>query len=557
MSANHVTPEGIEKIYIIGHKNPDTDSICSAICYAYLKHSIDGKTYIPMRAGEINAETEYVLKAFDAQPPAYVENVQTQVKDVEYRHMDGVSSDISIKDAWEILSNAHATTLPTIDENGKLEGIITVKDIAMTYMEVYDNRIIATANTPYSNIVNTLAAKLVIGEPSDVISQGKVLIAAANPDMMENYINKNDIVILGNRYESQLCAIEMDAQAIIICDGADVSKTITKLAEQKGCSIIVTPYDTYTVARLINQSIPIRYFMKKDNLITFSTEDYINDIRTVMAGKRHQYYPILNEWGNYVGLISQRNYLNANPKKVILVDHNEHSQTVDGIDEVTLLEIIDHHRIGGLQTMNPVYFRNQPLGCTATIIYQMFLENNIAIPKNIAGLLASAIISDTLMFRSPTCTPVDEAACRKLAEIADIDVETYAISMFNAGSKLGNKSTEDIFNQDYKVFTTDGKTFGIGQITSFSNTTLNQIEPDILEYMKDTYQEKGVDMLFFMLTNIFSENTQLLFYGKDAANTVAKAFKQELDLSTNVITLNNVVSRKKQVIPKLMNAMHE
>lgn len=557
MSANHVTPEGIEKIYIIGHKNPDTDSICSAICYAYLKHAIDGKTYIPMRAGEINAETEYVLKAFDAQVPTYVENVQTQVKDVEYRHMDGVSSDISIKDAWEILSNAHATTLPTIDENGKLEGIITVKDIAMTYMEVYDNRIIATANTPYSNIVNTLAAKLVIGEPSDVISHGKVLIAAANPDMMENYINKNDIVILGNRYESQLCAIEMDAQAIIICDGADVSKTITKLAEQKGCSIIVTPYDTYTVARLINQSIPIRYFMKKDNLITFSTEDYINDIRTVMAGKRHQYYPILNEWGNYVGLISQRNYLNANPKKVILVDHNEHSQTVDGIDEVTLLEIIDHHRIGGLQTMNPVYFRNQPLGCTATIIYQMFLENNIAIPKNIAGLLASAIISDTLMFRSPTCTPVDEAACRSLAEIAGIDVEAYAISMFNAGSKLGNKSTEDIFNQDYKVFTTDGKTFGIGQITSFSNTTLNQIEPDILEYMKDTYQEKGVDMLFFMLTNIFSENTQLLFFGKDAAITVAKAFKQDLDLSTNVITLNNVVSRKKQVIPKLMNAMHK
>ncbi|MBO5509241.1 MAG: putative manganese-dependent inorganic diphosphatase [Lachnospiraceae bacterium] len=557
MSANHVTPEGIEKIYIIGHKNPDTDSICSAICYAYLKHAIDGKTYIPMRAGEINAETEYVLKAFDAQVPTYVENVQTQVKDVEYRHMDGVSSDISIKDAWEILSNAHATTLPTIDENGKLEGIITVKDIAMTYMEVYDNRIIATANTPYSNIVNTLAAKLVIGEPSDVISHGKVLIAAANPDMMENYINKNDIVILGNRYESQLCAIEMDAQAIIICDGADVSKTITKLAEQKGCSIIVTPYDTYTVARLINQSIPIRYFMKKDNLITFSTEDYINDIRTVMAGKRHQYYPILNEWGNYVGLISQRNYLNANPKKVILVDHNEHSQTVDGIDEVTLLEIIDHHRIGGLQTMNPVYFRNQPLGCTATIIYQMFLENNISIPKNIAGLLASAIISDTLMFRSPTCTPVDEAACRSLAEIAGIDVEAYAISMFNAGSKLGNKSTEDIFNQDYKVFTTDGKTFGIGQITSFSNTTLNQIEPDILEYMKDTYQEKGVDMLFFMLTNIFSENTQLLFFGKDAAITVAKAFKQDLDLSTNVITLNNVVSRKKQVIPKLMNAMHK
>lgn len=554
MSANHVTPEDIEKIYIIGHKNPDTDSICSAISYAYLKHAIDGKTYIPMRAGEINAETEFVLNTFDAEAPAFVENLQTQVKDVEYRHMEGVSSDISIKAAWEILSNAHATTLPTVDEYGKLEGIITVKDIAMTYMEVYDNRIIATANTPYSNIINTLSAELVIGNPEDIIQQGKVLIAAANPDMMENYISKDDIVILGNRYESQLCAIEMEAQAIIICDGANVSKTITSLAGQRGCSIIVTPYDTYTVARLINQSIPIRYFMKKDNLITFSTEDYISDIRTVMASKRHQYYPILNEWGNYVGLISQRNYLNANPKKVILVDHNEHSQSVDGIDEVTLLEIIDHHRIGGLQTMNPVYFRNQPLGCTATIIYQMFLENNIDIPKNIAGLLASAILSDTLMFRSPTCTAVDEAACRSLAEIADIDVEAYAISMFNAGSKLENKSTEEIFNQDYKVFTSDEKTFGIGQITSFSNTLLNQIKPGLLEYMKNTYQEKGVDMLFFMLTNIFSENTELLFYGKDASTTVAAAFKQELEPGSNAIILNNVVSRKKQVIPKLMNS---
>ena len=557
MSANHVTPEGTEKIYVVGHKNPDTDSICSAICYAYLKHQLDGRQYIPMRAGEINAETEFVLNKFDQAAPEYIDNMHTQVKDVEYRHMDGVSGDISIKDAWEILYRAHATTLPIINEHDKLQGIITIKDIAMTYMGVYDNKIIATANTPYKNIINTLSATLITGDITKTVSEGKVLIAAANPDMMENYISPNDIVILGNRYESQLCAIEMEAQAIIICDGAQVSKTITKLAEDKGCSIISTPYDTYTVARLMNQSIPIRYFMKKDHLITFTTEDYINDIRSVMAGKRHQYYPILNDWGNYVGLISQRNYLNANPKKVILVDHNEHSQTVDGIDEVTLLEIIDHHRIGGIQTMNPVYFRNQPLGCTATIIFQMFEENAVDIPKHIAGLLCSAIISDTLMFRSPTCTPVDELACRRLADIAEIDIESYAVAMFNAGSKLIGKSTEEIFHQDYKVFSSEDNTFGIGQISSFSSTILAQLKPELYRYMQEALKEKKVDMLFFMLTNIFSQTTELLYYGANSASIVSKAFDTETAESDTSILLKDVVSRKKQVIPKLIKAMQD
>ncbi len=545
-----------ENIYIIGHKNPDTDSICSAICYAYLKNAITPENYIPMRAGELNAETEFVLKSFGVNPPELVDNVHTQVKDVEYRHMAGVSKDISIKRAWEILSGNHATTLPSVDNHDNLIGLITVKDIAMSYMEVYDNNILTTAKTPYSNIIETLSASLVVGDKRARVKKGKVLIAAANPDMMENYIEKNDIVILGNRYESQLCAIEMEAQCIIICDGATASKTITKLAEDRGCFIISTPYDTYTVARLINQSMPINYFMKKNNLITFSTEDYITDIRPVMASKRHQYYPVLDENEKYVGLISQRNYLNAHPKKVILVDHNERSQTVDGIDEVMLLEIIDHHRIGGLQTMNPVYFRNQPLGCTSTIIYQMFVENNVTIPKDIAGLLCSAIISDTLMFRSPTCTSIDEQVCRNLADIAGIDIEKHASSMFNASSKLKDKSDDEIFHQDYKVFSTDDFTFGMGQITSFNGDILAHLKPRLLEYMRTIYKEKDVDMLFFMLTNIFTEDTELLYYGKDADLLLAKAFKQE-KVTGGSITLEDVVSRKKQVIPTLMLASNK
>ncbi len=544
-----------ETIYIIGHKNPDTDSICSAISYAYLKNSLGKENYLPMRAGELNAETEFVLKSFNVNPPELVDNVYTQVKDVEYRHMEGVSKDISIKKAWEILSENHATTLPSVDNKGNLLGVITVKDIAMSYLDVYDNRIIATAKTPYSNIIETLSATLVVGDEKAKVQNGKVLIAAANPDMMENYIEKNDIVILGNRYESQLCAIEMEAQCIIVCEGATISKTITKLAEEKGCNIISTPYDTYTVARLINQSIPIRYFMTTSNLITFSTEDYITDIRGVMASKRHQYYPILDESERYVGLISQRNYLNAHPKKVILVDHNENSQTVDGIEEVTLLEIIDHHRIGGIQTMNPVYFRNQPLGCTATIIYQIFMENCVEIPKHIAGLLCSAIISDTLMFRSPTCTPMDEQVCRKLATIAEIDIEKHASSMFAASSKLKDKTDEEIFHQDYKVFSTDNFTFGMGQITSFDGQILTQLKPRLLQYMQSVYKDKDVDMLFLMLTNIFTQSTELLYYGKDAEQLLGRAFNLD-KVTGGCISLDNVVSRKKQVIPTIMLALN-
>lgn len=543
------------KIYIIGHKNPDTDSICSSICYAYLKQQITGDDYVPMRAGELNAETKYVLNAFQMPEPEYMENVSTQVKDVEYRHLDGVSGEISIKNAWEILSESGATTLPSVDEYDHLTGLITVRDIAMTYMEVYDNRIIATAHTPYKNIIETLSAELIVGNINDYVHTGKVLISAANPDMMENYIEKGDIVILGNRYESQLCAIEMDAQCIIICDGAVVSKTITKLAEDRNCFIIRTPYDTYTVARLINQSIPIRHFMKKSNLITFSTEDYIRDIRPVMAGKRHQYYPVLNEYGKYVGLISQRNYLNANPKKVILVDHNEHAQAVDGIEEVQLLEIIDHHRLGGLQTMNPVYFRNQPLGCTATIIYQMFQEHGVSIPKQMAGLLCSAIISDTLMFRSPTCTAVDEQTCRTLAGLADIDIDSYAVSMFNAGSKLMDKTDEEIFHQDYKVFSSDDVKFGIGQISAFNSTILDQIRPRLLTYMESVFHTGEVDMLFFMLTNIWKEETELLYFGDASKELLEKAFKLE-NVSDGSIHLPGVVSRKKQVIPQLVSAFN-
>ncbi len=552
-------------IYVIGHKNPDTDSICSAICYAELKKLMTGENYVPMRCGHVNAETAFVLNYFGVEPPQYVNNVYTQVKDVEYRHINGVSGEMSIKKAWEILYADNLSTLPIVDASNNLTGVITVSDIAKSYMEVYDNYIISTADTPYSNIVETLNGELITGNPDKAVTEGKVLIAAANPDLMESYIEPNDIVILGNRYESQLCAIEMNAQCIIVCDGTPVSQTITHLAEEKNCTIIKTFYDTYTVARLINQSIPIRHFMKTNDLICFSCDDYIKDIRTVMAKKRYQYYPVLSASGECLGLISQRNYLNAIPKRVILVDHNERSQAVNGIDEVELLEIIDHHRLGGLQTMNPVFFRNMPLGCTATIIYNIFRESNLEIPAKVAGLLCAAIISDTLMFRSPTCTPFDKAACETLAQIAGINIEDFALKMFRAGSQLSTKTEAEIFYQDYKVFNDGDRTLAVGQVTAFTEEALLDIKSRMLDYIRKNHENLGAESVFLMLTNIYSQSTILLYYSPvpDAEERLAKSFGispdaiRDSDGTSGSLLLEGVVSRKKQVVPFIISALKE
>ena len=410
-----------ETTYVIGHKNPDTDSICSAICYANLKHKIDGKKYEPARAGHINEETKFVLDYFDVPAPRLIENITTQVKDIEIRKTKGVCKNLSIKLAWNMMQEHDIYTIPVVSEGAVLEGLITVGDIAKSYMNVYDSSILSNANTQYSNIIDTLKGSTVVGDGAKYFNQGKVLIAAANPDMMESFIEKGDLVILGNRYESQLCAIEMEAACIIVCEGAPVSLTIRKLAQARGCTIISTPYDAFTVARLINQSIPVEFFMRTDHLIAFEDTDYIDEVKDVMASKRHRDFPIIDEDGKYMGMISRRNLLGAKGKPVILVDHNEKNQTVEGIEHAEIKEIIDHHRIGAVETISPVFFRNQPLGCTSTIIYQMYNEANIEIDQLTAGLLCSAIISDTLLFRSPTCTEIDKAAALNLASIAEID----------------------------------------------------------------------------------------------------------------------------------------
>lgn len=543
-----------KKIIVIGHKNPDTDSICSAIAYANLKRQLTGEVYEPKRAGQMNPETSYVLKYFNVSEPDYMEDVGTQVNDIEIRETKGVSKYISLKKAWTLMKEQNVVTLP-ITNKDRLEGLITVGDIATSYMEVYDSHILSDAKTPYRNILETLEAEMIAGDSTSCFEQGKVLIAAANPDLMEDYIEEHDLVILGNRYESQLCAIEMKAGCIIVCDGAKVSMTIKKLAGERGCSIICTPFDTYTVARLINQSMPINHFMIRDNLITFCTDAFVDEIKNIMAKKKNRDFPILDPKGRYKGMISRRNLLNMQRKKVILVDHNERGQAVDGIDEAEIIEIIDHHRLGTIETITPVFFRNQPLGCTATIIFQMYRESGILINATTAGLLCAAIISDTLMYRSPTCTKVDKMAAEELAKIAGIDVIEFADEMFEAGSDLKLKSTEEIFNQDFKTFVVGTTKFGVGQINSMNANELMDMKVRMIPYLEKTYKEHGLDMIFFMLTNIIKESTELLFLGNDSKEIIERAF--DIKEENGCFHLNGVVSRKKQLVPVLMMMIQE
>lgn len=540
-------------IFVIGHKNPDTDSICSAIAYADLKNKLTHESrYVPKRAGQLNEESRFVLEYFGVKTPEYVADVGTQVKDIEIRMTAGVDANISLKKAWQLMRQNNVVTLP-ITEGEKLKGLITIGDIAKSYMDVYESTILGVAKTQYANIIETIDGHMIVGDENAYVDKGKVLVAAANPDLMESYIEENDLVILGNRYESQLCAIEMSAGCIVVCEGAEVSRTIKRLAEEKGCTVIMSPHDTFTVARLINQSMPISYFMKTDGLVTFRMDSLVDQIKDVMAKLRHRDFPILDGRGRYVGMISRRNLMNMRRKQLILVDHNERAQAPDGIDNAEILEIIDHHRIGSLETMAPVFFRNQPLGCTATIIYQFYREAGIEIEPKIAGLLLAAIVSDTLMYRSPTCTAIDRAAAEDLAAIAGIDVKDFAKQMFNAGSDLKTKTPEEIFYQDFKKFNIDETEFGVGQISSMNEEELENLKKKLLPYMEKVAAETELSMIFFMLTNILEESTELIYCGKNAKQLVADGFYTKA--GENATVLPGVVSRKKQLIPAFMNAL--
>ena len=543
-----------EKIFVIGHKNPDTDSICSAIAYCDIKNrTSQHQKFIPKRAGQINEETEYVLNRFGVQPPGYLSNIGTQVKDMDIRMSPDADKGMSLKAAWDIMQENSIVSLPIRDKEGALEGLITIGDIAKTYMDTTDSYLLSRARTQYQKIAETIDGEVIEGNPHGYFIKGRVMVGTANPDKMKEYIEEDDMIIMGDREEDHLQAISQNVSCIIVGLGIQVSENVMKLAHEKDIIIISSPYDTFTIARLINQSIPVRYIMKTENLVTFNTEDFTDDIQDVMIKHRHRAFPVINKKGKCIGTISRRNFLGMHKKQVVLVDHNEIDQAVDNIEKADILEIIDHHKLGTLQTVQPISFRNQPVGCTGTIMYQIYGEQKLGISPKIAGLLCAAIISDTLMFRSPTCTLQDKMAAGALALIADISIEQFAKEMFRAGSNLKDKSPEEIFYQDYKKFIAEGDIcFGVGQISSMDSEELKEIKERLLPFMVSECGRHGVTRVYFMLTDIITQSTELLFYGEGSREMAENAFKMEPE--NDAFYLEGVVSRKKQLIPPLMEA---
>ena len=543
-----------ERIFVIGHKNPDTDSICSAIAYADIKNRTSQKVkYVAKRAGQINEETEYVLNRFGMQPPGYLSNIGTQVKDMDIRMSPEADKSMSLKNAWDLMMEKCIVSLPIRDREGQLEGLITIGDIAKTYMDTTDSYLLSRAKTQYKRIAETIGGTVIEGNEHGYFVNGKVMVGTANPEMLKAYVEEDDLIIMGDREEDHLQAIAQNVSCIIVGMGIEVTEKVIKLAHERQIIIIRSPYDTFTIARLINQSIPVKYIMKTDNLVTFSTEDFTDDIQNEMIKHRHRAFPVINKKGKCIGTISRRNFLDMHKKKVALVDHNEKDQAVDNIEKAEIMEIIDHHKLGSLETMTPISFRNQPVGCTATILYEMYGEQKLEISPTIAGLLCAAIISDTLMFRSPTCTLSDKMAAGALALIAGIDIEKFAREMFKAGSNLKDKSPEEIFYQDYKKFIAEGDiNFGVGQISSMDTDELAVIKERLVPFMVSECGRHGVTRVYFMLTNIIEESTELLYYGDGSEEMAKIAF--HMDPVDGAFDLKGVVSRKKQLIPALMEA---
>lgn len=540
-----------ETIYVIGHKNPDTDSICSVIAYAELKNRL-GCNAVPVRLGEINRETNFVLKHFGVNVPSEISNVKTQVADLNMDIVNTASLDISVRTAWMIMNQNNIKTLPVVDENGRFLGLVTLSDITEKYMDILEYNIISNSKTPLQNIVDTLKGQVVQGSEEDFRTSGKVVIAAAPPEEMGPFIQTGDIVITGNREDSQYKVIEHGANCIIITCGGLAQKKVLELAARTKCVVIETSIDTYTAARLINQSIPVSYLMTQKDIVSFHMDDYVDDIKDRMLQTRFRSYPVIDDTNKFIGLISRYHLISQRKKKVILLDHNEKSQTVNGIEEAEILEIIDHHRVGDVQTVNPIYFKNEPLGSTSTIVANMFFENGITPYKNIAGILCAAIISDTINFKSPTSTYKDRITAEKLGRLAGMDIEEFSAAMFKAGTSLQGKLPWEIFYQDFKEYELGKYKIGISQIHTMDMESLDDSKPALIEYMNRVCLEKEYDLIVLMVTDILHQGSEFLFVGEEHG-LIEKTFN--VKLGKNQVFIPGIVSRKKQVVPQISLAV--
>lgn len=542
-------------VYVSGHRNPDTDSICSAIAYSYLLNATNKYNAVPVRLGEINRETEYVLKRFGVEHPVLLKTVKQKVEDLNYDKVTVFSKDLTLKTAWFLLKQQNLKSAPILDEHGQLLGLLSTSNIIEGYMDQWDSEVLKKAKTPVENVIDTLEANVIYLNESLKVVEGDIHIAAMSGSEAKKRIHENDVVIVGgDRSDDLEELISVKPSLIVLTGSLTADENIVKKCEEQGISIISTPFNTYQTSQQIVQAIPVEYVMIKGDIKTFSTDDTLDYMKEVMSETRYRGYPVIDLNNRCVGSISRFALLKGLRKKVILVDHNERGQSIPGIEEADILEIVDHHRVADIQTVGPLLFRGEPLGSTATIVTKMFDELDVEMPSHIAGLLLGAVVSDTLLFKSPTCTPVDTKIAKKLAKIAGVDIQEFAMEMFKAGTSLVGKTVDEIFNQDFKKFSFDNLQVGVAQVNSMDIEGFLPYKKDMLDYMNKFAEDNNLEFTLLLLTDIINANSEI-FVGGPRPELVEKAFNVQLTECQG--TLVGVISRKKQVVPAITAVMSE
>ncbi len=533
-------------VFISGHKNPDTDSICAAIGYTHLKRK-RGVAAVAVRLGDISRETRFVLDYFGVPEPIFLDTVKRQVSDLDMDEVPGVSPHITVKTAWNIMRKNNVKVLPVVDDAGKLQGLVTLSNITQKFMDAVDDSTLGASQTSLDNIAETINGRVLVRGPV-FHSTGRIHVAASNLADLRAALEPGDILITGRRQDVLEAAIAGQVGLVIHTCAEEPGEDVLEAARKSDTAIIGTLADTYTTARLINQSTPIRHVMTHEDLVVFEENDLIDDIKERMLKTRYRSYPVVDTNHHVKGFISRYHLISPRQKKVILVDHNERSQTVNGIEQAEILEIIDHHRLGDITTGNPIFFKNEPVGSTSTIIASLYEEAGLRPTRSIAGILCAAILSDTLQFISPTCTHADRLMAGRLAEIAGIDIAEFAQEMFKAGSTLKGRKPIDIVRSDFKDYRLGKLRFGIGQVYTQDRDTVSEIRTELLEHMEDICIREGFDSVMLLITDVTQKGSEVILTGP-ASEIVAQAFNKSI--VNNSLYLEGVVSRKKQILPKL------
>ncbi len=542
-----------EVVFVTGHKNPDSDSICSAIAYANFLFRIGRYNAVPVRLGEINKETEYILKRFHTEVPVIMKSAKQTVEDLEYDKATVFSKELTLKTAWSLMKQQNLKSAPVLDDHSQLLGLLSTSNIIEGYMDDWDSNILKQANTPIENVIDTLEASILYLDKGLKTVKGEIHVAAMTAEEASKRIHENDIVIVGgDRHEAIDRFVGCKVALIILTGSLTINDEALEKCAKAHVSVISTPFNTFMTSQQIIQAVPVEYVMQKGGLMTFSTDDTLEYVKEVMSQTRYRSYPVIDFMGRVVGSVSRFQVLNGEKKKIIQVDHNERSQSIDGIEEAEILEVVDHHRVADIQTIGPVLFRAEPVGCTATIVAKCYKENNLDIEPDMAGIMLGAILSDTLIFKSPTCTPQDTKIAKELAKIAGVDIQEFGMSMFKAGTSLVGKTVEEIFNSDYKKFNFGESSVGVAQVNTMDIEGFAPYKQDMLDYMESVTSKNGTEFAMLLLTDVINATSEVFVAGPHP-EYVEEAFNVTLD--DRQASLPGVISRKKQVVPVITEVL--